>query len=325
MIKLFSKRILVDTANGEHAAFDMEELGKDLAASFVRAGVHETGLAEHFLGTIEDQIQEIHALSNSPVEAQDIEMLLSRLLADAGFPDVAAMFCQRRNIHPQGAAPCKTKEWTHERVAAVLGRTLVISPTACEQLTAEVVNRLRALDFQKVADELITSIGQHILTTSARDHRQPPEDTEGWLMPPGYWTGLFSAEIAALIQSEVLTFHPVSQLFPVVRATLNLDKLADSCGQTPLTELAFFPRLKQQAHHAVQAIVQAQEHTSAAHTSDAQRPAYLRIMGLQSLIQDHFEELRHAVAGRLQEEVIDTIANEAAATGTPKVILSVVA
>lgn len=327
MIKLFSQRILVATDDGQFEALDVDALKKDLEESFHTVGVHEEWLAEQFVIVLEEQAAEAeHAGAaggdqSQPAGRREIDLRLAKLLVDAGFPDVAAEFSKRRDVQWRTPPPATRAPWSPGRVSGVLKNHLPLSPHVWDELGEYVLRRLESLGLARVSDDLIRMIADHILEDLANLQRQAATDNSGWLMPPSYWNAYFHGAIAELIHDGVLTIHNISSLFPVIRVTFDLARLGHRRTDAPLTELAFLPYLQESAALVREALDELYRKTAAIDGS-ANRPAHLRINGLQSLVTKQFGELRKSRAEMLEQEIIGIVERHLMTGGRPRIIVS---
>jgi len=170
------------------------------------------------------------------------DALVRKLLADAGYPDVAAKFGRQAGGETAGAEVEARSAWHVQRVQSLLGRQLSVSAALAGKLARLVVAKLESLGFVEVGDALILNLAEHTLDGLARAYRTVPADHGGWLMPAGYWEAFFAGRPARLVADGVLKVHPVSELFPVLRLTVEADRAMQlQLGGEGLGELGFLP------------------------------------------------------------------------------------
>ncbi|MDT8390682.1 MAG: hypothetical protein RRC34_09275 [Lentisphaeria bacterium] len=229
MIELYARTIELPTGNGKTLLCDPERLQGDLRDAFRTAGIKESWPADQVLSALNE---ETVLNTGSPEEGvrDGVNQLVIRLLVNAGYPEVATEFARQHELltlDPDGAAA--RSEWDTRRVAGVIAEHVVTSAALHEELASLVTEKLRILGFQTVTDALIIHVAEHTLGGLAQAYRTVPQDGTGWLMPSGYWEAFFSGSVGRLMASGTLKIHPVSQLFPVLRLSLD--------AQSALTQL----------------------------------------------------------------------------------------
>jgi hypothetical protein len=310
MIKLYSECFLIPSTDGREIPYDFEALRTDLEGCFAAVGIHEPWVSDHILVAVREQLLAGATAGREQVaEAKAVDRIVSKLLIDAGYPDAAAEFNQkRRGQSPAGTISTK-QGWDEQRVAAVISQHLPLSAAAAQELAAQVAEKLRHLQFPVVGDVLIREVAEHCLETAARRCRAPAPASDGWLMPPGYWQTFLPADQARLVHRQVLVVHPVSRLMPAIRLTLDLAALAESQPHGGVwTELQFLPLLRQTCGQVLTVLETLQtqaDELQPANSSSA--PAYLVATNLDQVLGYSFGQLRKAQARSLKREIINTI------------------
>ncbi|MFO7821918.1 MAG: hypothetical protein R6V56_07705, partial [Lentisphaeria bacterium] len=303
MIKLYSRHSLPQPETGKQLPFDLEKLRQDLESAFQTSGIKETWMADHILLTLceESNIHVPPADDAEGIENQNsIDYIISRMLVDAGYPDVAHTFAKQRQL-PIPDAAADALPWSPERIENVLRAKLTLSENARQRLVPHIVKKLELLGFRQVADNLICELGEHILSAYAQAERQKHDSSTGWLVGPSYWETCLSAEAAHFIETGVLAIRPGSDLFPSPRATLNLARLAHTVANECLTELAFFPKAQQACKNAAEAIQQLLQ--EAATTQTAPPPAHLAVTGVTEAVDNFVTASSKVRRKRLREEL----------------------
>lgn len=230
MIELYSRTIQLRAPDGRTLLCDPERLQADLRNAFAAAGVTESWPAEQVLAVIRQQATMAGTLSDGEDEA-DVDRLVGKLLIDAGYPEVASSYAASRGVPtPPDAARAERRPWDAARLESVIVPAFGASAPLAEKLVDVLANKLHLLAFLEVSDNLILQLAEHILAGLAQTYRSPPNENAGWLMPPGYWEAFFSGRPARFVVAGAITIHPVSELFPVLRMTVDaataLDQLA---------------------------------------------------------------------------------------------------
>jgi len=231
-----------------------------------------------------------------------------RLLTDTGYPDVAAEFARRHGLGvPRRDAPSLLR-WHERRVRTVLGRNAAFGNAPADDLCRAVLDRLEALGFREVSDSLIVSLAEHCLVTLARSQRAAPAGESVWLRPSSFWEPFFSGETAALLSSGVLFIHPVSALFPVVRLTLDLPRLAERCRPadgSPLSEQILLPAVEAVCARIVAAIPIVHQTVLSRPPQKNTHPTHVQVAGFQALMRNGFGRIR-----RIRRAEIETALRE---------------
>src|SRR6056297_2762897 len=102
MIKLYSRTNLRDPQTGTSNTFDLEALQKDLRHAFQTSGISETWMADHILLTLTEQCRAHTSETEEDDTDATIDFLVSRMLIDAGYPDVAHAFGRIRQLDTPG-------------------------------------------------------------------------------------------------------------------------------------------------------------------------------------------------------------------------------
>lgn len=226
MIELYSRTIQLATRNGRTLLCDPEKLQEDLRQAFFAAGIGEAWPAEQVLAVIREQAMSADQLVDSDEEAAFDELLIS-LLSDAGYPEVAAEYSLRRNREGSHVETFSQacRPWDEARLRQEIARSVRASRLVCDKLTGLVGRKLDALGFAEVSDSLIVEVARHTLGALARAYRKEPAGDGDWLMPPAYWEAFFTGKSARLAASGAVRIHPLSDLFPVLRVTVDAERV----------------------------------------------------------------------------------------------------
>jgi len=276
----------VPQAGGTSAAFDLGALYEDLHAASRQAGVHEEWLADQVAFAVELELGRREALG-ARSDAAAIDSMVIQALVDVGYPDVGAAFGQSRGSATATPVAGPQSVWDVARVRRAVDGAWPLSDETARRLTEQVMERLDGLGFERVTETLILAVAEHALAV-ATGRQDSPAQHPGWLMPPGYWETFFSGHVAVLVRADVLTVHPVSRLFPVVRLTLDALRLALHSGAAPLTELQFFPVLARCTTAAAEALERLHHEAAALAPAARSRPAHLVVAHLDVVSRESF-------------------------------------
>ena len=253
MIELYTENFLVEE-NGRHVSLDVERLRADVREASVTAGVAGGWLADHTLWVVEDYFlarrrQDAGAAPRPPPRRDEVDRAVARVLAGAGYADVAEAFSRRRRgVTGEDAVDAETVPgqipWDRARLEAVLEELAPFSREKLKLLVHRVESALLKLTLPRVTDELIRHLGRNLQVVVPAPLPAPPRESP-WLLGPEFWRGRLPAPACGDEPDRPwVTPHPVSRLSPAVRVTFNLAAvLPGDLAGVPLTELAFWPQL----------------------------------------------------------------------------------
>lgn len=308
MIALTSQPFLVD-ADGATHPFDPDALARELEAACTETGVDAKMAVPQLLLAAEDFLltgtDGPHA--GEAMRRSELDQTLATALRNVGYADVAAAYLRLRHL-PVGASlaePLATA-WSRSRVQVLLATQMTAATTPPSVLAPQVVALLERLAFQEVTDALVLELAAHLL----REPAAPPvmaDDASPWLLEPDYWIGTLSRENAALCASGILVPSPVSRLLPTARMSLDLAALAGQQADTPLTELLFFPQVRQSARAARRLLLAMREAIGEHVELTPEMPVRLNVIGFSSLLQTRWTPTSRADTRRLHAELRDLI------------------
>ncbi|MEI8079097.1 MAG: hypothetical protein WCH61_05645 [bacterium] len=256
MIELYTENFLVEE-NGRHVSLDVERLRADVREASVTAGMTDGWLADHTLWVIEDYFLARRrqdagvgiTAAPPPPRREEVDRAVARVLAGAGYGDVAEAFSRRRQgVTGENALDAEVGSgqipWDRSRLEAVLEELAPFSREKLNLLVHRVETALLKLGLPRVTDLLIRHLGQHLQMSSSAPLPAPRRESP-WLLGPEFWRGRLPAPACGDEPGRPWVIpHPVSRLSPTVRVTFNLAAvLPGDLAGVPLTELAFWPQL----------------------------------------------------------------------------------
>lgn len=307
MIELYSRTIELPTVNGKKLLCDPERLQGDLRDAFRAAGIKESWPADQVLSALNEDTLLDPILAGDETE-EGVNQLVIRLLVNAGYPEVATEFARQHELltfTPDGID--ERSGWDAHRITRVIAEHLVTSAALHGELARLVTEKLRALGFQSVTDTLIIQVAEHTLGGLAQAYRTVPADGAGWLMPPGYWEAFFSGSSARLMASGTLKIHPVSQLFPVLRLSLDAQAALDQIVLPLLpADTGFAEAWDIFLDTLVEAVAVLISETEKFITANQNHPVLVYIVDLDPIIQK--------LSGRMARKKREKLAEDAAGT-----------
>lgn len=316
MIKLYTHgQDYTEGLDSDQEINELKRLREDLEKCFRSAGIREDWLLDHLLSSVAEQVLSDELKPSNGSEdntGASLEQTVTKLLVDAGYPDVAARFSHIRSLAASLFFSSQHVAWNEERLHDIISKRLPLSDKACRNLVKRVAGQLRELDFRKASDNLINELAEHNLDALARKERQKMHQVSDWLVTPGYWEAFFSNEVARLTRAGVLSIHPVSQLFPVPRLTLRFRKLVDNCLAEPVTELSLLPAVKNVCGRMAEVADILISQTSENHNSHNPQ-AHLLIEGLDETVAEYLQpgskKLREDIISEVTDIIRETLNN----------------
>ena len=310
MIRLSTTCLLVEDDAGRCQPLDLQQLRRDLELSFEDAGVRDRYVPETVIQIVEDHLTLPDHPGHKPRQsATRVDTLIADILTNVGYGDVAACYCRRRET-PRGERQAEASEsWGNARIRAVLAKSMPLADHELTQVCRQVGNKLHALGFTQVSDDLIRSLGAHILQGNERN----PDDTgDRTLLSPDACCEKLSAEACRYMSQGILRVQPVSSLLPVLRLELDLPALGRDLDADPLTELALFPPLRQCVGTARDALTRLRRSIHRQRPEAAVYPARLYITGIDAFFDRHFVPMGSSARRQLVREILALVRGETA-------------
>lgn len=273
--------------DGGITAFEAAPLQRAVAAAFAAAGDPDGYLAEDVVLAVESALLSA-AAEGRCFTRSEVDALVIRILEWAGCAEAARVFGRSGSRLEIAVDPVA------ESVRPLLERHLGVGGSTAEELTRAVIRAVRQLGFPAAAPALYLELAREY------EHRiAPPElppavaaapnagkKPERWLTAPGAVEAQLSGEAKKLFELGVLKLAGVARLYPNLRLSLNLARLAELAELTPpVTELALAPALAHAGEAAKVAL--ATVHKLAANGADL--PVYLKLPDAERFVRDFME------------------------------------
>lgn len=293
MIKLYTAgNNQLEQAAGRAQLEELQRLRKQLETCFSNAGIREDWLLDHLLMAVAERVFEDSSETSLSVAtkerddtADELGKIVTKLLVDAGYPDVAARFSHLRGLTTEKLLSSRHHPWDETRLFDLISKRLPLTDQAARTLARRLTVQLQELGFRNISDNLVYELAEHNLDELAqKERRKVSQEAADWLVTPGFWEAFFPSEIARLTRTGILRIQPVSQLFPVPRVTLQCDNLVEEFIEKPVTELSLLPALREVCHNIAEVVdILISQTGSDRKENDVQ--AYLVVQGLQNTVR----------------------------------------
>jgi len=287
MLPISENIINIVDGDGRITAFEAAPLQRAVAAAFAAAGDPDGYLAEDVVLAVES------ALLSSAAEGRcftrsEVDALVIRILEWAGCAEAARIFGRSGSRLEIAVDPVA------ESVRPLLERHLGVGGSTAEELTRAAIRAVRRLGFTSAAPALYLELAREY------EHRiAPPElpsavaaapnagkKTERWLTAPGAVEAHLGGDAKKMFDLGVLKLAGVARLYPNLRLSLNLARLAELAELAPpVTELAFAPALAR-AGEAARAALETARKLAA---DGADLPVYLKLPEAERFVRDFME------------------------------------
>ncbi len=311
MIQLHPRRILLRNSEGERESVDLGDIEGALDRSLAVCGVRGSWLADHILVALRDYASVADGSDEkSGWDQRSLQRILARMLIDAGYADVAAVFSDECRLRDESVEVEPRDGWDQRRIEALLRRELKAIEHLTPKLGELVAEKLHGLGLSRVADSLIVELARHLLSEWGECERRQESALSApkgdWLLAPGFWQTFLPASTAALVEDEILDIRPLSELLPVVRLRLFLSRLVAGIEERPLTELRLQPLLAHTAEEIAGAIENLVRHLRNRKEGGTYvHPAHLTICGLDHVLSSEFPAESKKVRQMRRQEIID--------------------
>jgi len=223
---------------------ELEALRKAIETSFHSTGTERSWLAEDIALSIESSLRSLG--DECVLSLGEIDSIVVNILRETGFPDTARDYRKRKKT-VRGGIPVEL-----ERVVPLVAGempTLDGAP-APKRIAASVVDACRVLSIDEAPTSLILELARFYrsaLPAAPAEYAAPakkPERNAPWLVSRQEIVDALPEDARKLVDSDILSLHGVSQIFPAIRVALNLDKIARAAGlEPPSAEIALYPAL----------------------------------------------------------------------------------
>jgi len=316
MIQLASQRYMVSTANGCQEAVDVEEIRQQLLASFQIVGFPEPSFAEHLLEVLQHELARHQAMGVATETADGIDELVTRMLVNAGFGDVAAEYGRRRQLDMSSWAVGERCQWDHSSIVRLVQNSFPCSEASAVLLARAVEQQLGLLQIASFSEDLVRILAAHLLADTRHSPEQAPTaptaptapDNGLWLFAADHWQQTLPEPGAQLLRNAIIEPALISRLYPRLQLTICLCRLPQWLQWTPpLTELEFFPALTA-ALKTMAAVVNSM-HAQLCRSIAVGKPeqAHLLIQGLKPFCSHCFGNMTRSSAAALEHEVATLI------------------
>lgn len=254
MIQIASENLLIIADDGSTVSFDEDNWRAGLRAAFHRQGIHEDWMAEHLVLCLEEKIRLVNAENGQPPRQDELVKLLMNMLTASGYGEVGREFlkCQEKDL-PLPAGDFIS--WSVEQAAEYLQRNLPLAAGEGEKLAEACLQGLERCGLpgcsgaflQEMAVLLLHSTKLPEMKKTAEKPEPEREEQLHWqteYIAPDFWREHFQnrSDFSEMLSRNILRAMPLSDIFPVVRLEMNLDKLASYRGGWQ-SELSLLPSL----------------------------------------------------------------------------------
>jgi len=288
MIKLFSKNLIIKTKDGHKQSISIDSIRQNLISSLKECGIDEPWISENMIMVIEEQLREFCATHKQNTSEAQLDNLVTAVLSDAGYTDVALQYNKRRNHPPIDKTGVPLKKWNSHRITTLLYNSFGLNKDENSALITKIKQIIKTANFTFVSDELIRQLAMHLLQNKNNPAQAKTISYNNpCLLQTTHLETLFSGMLAEFIQAKIINIHPVSRMFPRAKITLNLEKLAQWLNTKPLTEILILPQLHRISPLITKAFqfIRAEIHEK--NNDSDQYPAYLYLKNLNQLIQQY--------------------------------------
>lgn len=243
MIRLHSGSILLNNGDGGEAVLSIDALREELSHCCQAADIGDPDFADDILAVVRDFLTESRE-SGLICTRVDLDELIARILVDTGLREVAAHYCECRDL---------TSHSNAERLVAASKETIVEllrgDPFFLTKPIAGVAERIaetvQNLGFAATTERFLLELGRTIwcqpLTDAHRIGPVHPSSDRRWLLDRSEIVRLFSATEQQFITSGTITFRPISCLLPRISVHVRLTGLVGENLQPVVPELHLFP------------------------------------------------------------------------------------
>ena len=155
MIQLSSRHLLVVDDAGDRTSYDLDQLYEDLKEAFAANGVTDRLLVEQIARAVEQQLLELGGAASADLQAREINRMVTRVLVNTGYPDVANCFRQQRQTDEIHDPEAVYRSWDDDRIGRIVGENLPLTPAARNRLQRTVAAKLNAIGLYAVTDAFI--------------------------------------------------------------------------------------------------------------------------------------------------------------------------
>jgi hypothetical protein len=321
MIKLHSRHCLVTAADGHLHSLDVDTVRRDLQESFQACGMREAWSADHIALVIEEHASSRTVPDQAPLAEADLHAMVCTLLSASGYEDVGREYRRRVPAAAVPSDPDPFLPWDHERIAAVLRQIVPLDAEERAAIAARIEAALGSLELRLVRQELLESLGRHLMQQNATQSTPAAADSP-WLVPPGGWPLEGMVEAERLVRAGVLRPLPVSRFLPRLRLELDLSRLATVSGTPPLTEMVYLPALGHCLDCVRELLTQVRRSLAPLLPSAPPPSAHLVVCGLKAAVRQVVPPPSVRAGKALLREITATIEDRLPASGSVAVMVT---
>ncbi len=240
MICLSSTAIMVIANDGTKIKFEPEELQSRLIRSCLESGIKDYWLAEDLTNAVENALK-FQSESGVVFSESEINSFLTKILEDAGYPNVAENFRSKSSLITENIT------LSQESLKKLFKTQLGLKNEDSVKLTEKVLNACDSLAIETASPTLLLELARHYKKFDITIPKlQKPEihciKGTPWLLTVPEIIPLLSQNTQELIKSNLLEVAGISRLFPSLKISLRLEVLAKYYDLKPIiTELTLFP------------------------------------------------------------------------------------
>ncbi len=228
--------------------FEPEELETRIIKCCLSSGSKDVWIAQDISLSVEHALVSQASEDSSTVRAAELDALVSKILDDTGYHEVAESF---RKSTPKGEAFLDYS--SQALLLELLAKRTALSGQPLRELAAKTAAALKAMGVSKCSPQLPLELAKHFKEASSELpqgalHIEIPKsaksDEAHWLADAKALQEDLPAEAASLVQAGALTPRSLSRLFPSLRVDVSLFALArKEALERPANELALVQRL----------------------------------------------------------------------------------
>lgn len=246
MIKLSELVVMVTNHDGIISEFEAEKFQAEIIQSFLAVGNNELWVTEDIVMAVEYALL-AHDSDEKIFSLTEIEAIITKILEDAGFADVAESY---RRTHKQ-----RHIAFSPERsyLLQLLNRHARLSGNSLEAVTDKVIAASEKIDIEAAAPGLFIELAKYY--KSQLISKESP--TLGKLILPcasEYQNQVnidkikeqLHATSISYLNDNIIQLSSISSLFPAVRIAIQLKKIAVNAALLPpITELLLLPKFNE--------------------------------------------------------------------------------
>ncbi len=242
MIKLSELVVMVTNHDGIVSEFEAEQFQSEIIQSFLAVGNNELWVTEDIVMAVEYALL-AHDGDEKIFSLTEIESIITGILEDAGFADVAESY---RRTHKQ-----RHITFSPERsyLLQLFTRHARLSGKILEEITDKVIDTSAKMNIETAAPGLFIELAKYY-KSQLTDKKSPT--LKKLILPTSseYLTRFNIEQLKeqldpvsiSYLDNDIIHLHKISSLFPAVRLTVYMKKIAENSALIPpITELVLLP------------------------------------------------------------------------------------